>query len=314
MLKDANTIKRELAVPFAPEDLEWRLQQTTKEKDRGMAVAYVTNRAIQDRLDDVVGPENWHNDYKPWHAAGKKESQICGISIYNEDRKEWITKWDGAEDTDIEAIKGGLSDSMKRAAVQWGIGRYLYKLEGVWVSTEIKGNSCVIVASERAKLDKTYLAMLKKLNLTPAKPGGLQSELTPRTDGIAPQQPTKLEPPSQSQQSAKQHGPDRAPTPKQPERQLPPDGKVTRMERARPDVEYTVLSAKVQSGMSKNPTMSLTLQDRDGKTVKAFVRGSNASLVPGAQLYDVKLTLMQQNSVVFNVLEGYKILNAPQAA
>ena len=48
----------------------------------------------------------------------------------------FITKWDGAEDSDIEPVKGGLSDSMKRAAVQWGIGRYLYSMGALWVDVE----------------------------------------------------------------------------------------------------------------------------------------------------------------------------------
>ena len=64
MAKDAKTIREELARPFAPEDLEWRIQVTTKDKTSGLAIPYVTNRAIQDRLDEVVGPENWYNDYK----------------------------------------------------------------------------------------------------------------------------------------------------------------------------------------------------------------------------------------------------------
>lgn len=141
MAKDAKTIREELARPFAPEDLEWRIQVTTKDKTSGLAIPYVTNRAIQDRLDEVVGPENWYNDYKPWHGNGKKDAQICGISIYFEG-KGFITKWDGAEDSDIEPIKGGLSDSMKRAAVQWGIGRVLYKMtKPLWVKIEQKGNS-----------------------------------------------------------------------------------------------------------------------------------------------------------------------------
>lgn len=120
-------MQQALAKPFAPEDLEWRLQNTTEEKMRGLAVPYVTNRAIQNRLDEVCGPENWYNDFKPWHSNGKKEAQLCGIAIYFEGRG-FITKWDGAEDSDIESVKGGLSDSMKRAAVQWGIGRVLYDL------------------------------------------------------------------------------------------------------------------------------------------------------------------------------------------
>ena len=151
MAKDAKTIREELARPFAPEDLEWRIQVTTKDKTSGLAIPYVTNRAIQDRLDEVVGPENWYNDYKPWHGNGKKDAQICGISIYFEG-KGFITKWDGAEDSDIEPIKGGLSDSMKRAAVQWGIGRVLYKMtKPLWVKIEQKGNSYVICDTDRER-------------------------------------------------------------------------------------------------------------------------------------------------------------------
>ena len=65
-------MQQALALPFAPEDLEWRLQNTTEEKMRGLAVPYVTNRAIQNRLDEVCGPENWYNDFKPWHSNGEK--------------------------------------------------------------------------------------------------------------------------------------------------------------------------------------------------------------------------------------------------
>ena len=131
-----------LAKPFAPEDLEWRLQNTIEESMRGMAVPYVTNRAIQNRLDEVCGPENWYNEFKPWHSNGKKDAQLCGIAIYFEG-KGFITKWDGAEDSDIEPIKGGLSDSMKRAAYQWGIGRVLYSLDTVWVDIERRGRSYI---------------------------------------------------------------------------------------------------------------------------------------------------------------------------
>ena len=65
---------------------------------------------------------NWRNEFTKW---GEK-STLCGISIRI--GGEWITKYDGASETDIEAVKGGFSDSMKRAAVQWGMGRYLYNL------------------------------------------------------------------------------------------------------------------------------------------------------------------------------------------
>ena len=158
--KDTREMQAALAKPFAPEDLEWRLQNTIEETMRGMAVPYVTNRAIQNRLDEVCGPENWYNEFKPWHSNGKKDSQLCGIAIHFEG-KGFITKWDGAEDSDIEPIKGGLSDSMKRSAVQWGIGRVLYKMtKPLWVKIEQKGNSYVICDTERPKLNAAYLELL----------------------------------------------------------------------------------------------------------------------------------------------------------
>jgi hypothetical protein len=106
--------------------VEWRIQRSGFKGDKpwALVLAYVTNRAIQDRLDAVCGPENWQNEYKP---APSGEGVLCGIGVKLDGG--WVWKWDGAENTNFEAIKGGLSGSMKRAAVQWGIGRYLYDLE-----------------------------------------------------------------------------------------------------------------------------------------------------------------------------------------
>lgn len=114
-----------LRKPFAANEVEWRVQKSgisSGNRPWAMVLCYVTNRAIQNRLDEVFGMANWRNEYVRWG----ENSALCGISARIDG--EWITKWDGAGDTNIEATKGGLSDSMKRAAVQWGIGRYLYNL------------------------------------------------------------------------------------------------------------------------------------------------------------------------------------------
>jgi len=115
--------------PFPESDIEWRVGSVSKDGKKGTALAYLTNRAIMDRLDSAVGPELWKNDFREW-----KGGQLCGISIFI--NNEWITKWDGADDSKIEPTKGGLSDAMKRAAVQWGIGRYLYDLDTSWVALD----------------------------------------------------------------------------------------------------------------------------------------------------------------------------------
>ena len=118
---------KDLLTPFPAGDIEWRCGATTKDKKKGIALAYITNRAIMERLDDVCGQENWRNEFREWHGT----SQLCGLSIKVGD--EWITKWDGADNSDRDATKGGLSDAMKRAGYQWGIGRYLYHLPNEWV-------------------------------------------------------------------------------------------------------------------------------------------------------------------------------------
>ena len=298
--RDHSQIQAALRKPFAPEDLEWRLQQAFEEKMRGIAVPYVTNRAIQNRLDEAVGPENWYNDYKPWHGAGKKEAQLCGIAIYFEGRG-FITKWDGAEDSDIEPVKGGLSDSMKRAAVQWGIGRVLYNMDTVWVNIEKRGKTHVIKESERPKLDNEYLKMLQRLGLTPAPPFGTQAQLTPTS-------------PRESPQTG--HTPAPAQQPRETQRQqetVSPQESGNVVDLPQPAYEYIVESSNVQKGMSSQST-AVVLKDAEGKTTKAFARGLHAALVPGTALTHVKLSVKKQGTVVFYFLESYELADGRRAA
>ena len=72
-------MQQALAQPFAPEDLEWRLQNTIEDKMRGMAVPYVTNRAIQNRLDEVCGPENWYINGYNTPAGSFSAPKSCNI-------------------------------------------------------------------------------------------------------------------------------------------------------------------------------------------------------------------------------------------
>lgn len=118
-------IMKKLQAPFDEKDIEW-LEIKDKKDGKTYSCPFVTNRAIQRRLDDVCSVFGWKNEFVEW----KNKSQLCGISILNDDG-EWVTKWDGAEDSYMESTKGGLSGAMKRAAVQWGIGRYLYELPRV---------------------------------------------------------------------------------------------------------------------------------------------------------------------------------------
>jgi hypothetical protein len=124
-----------LQAVFLPNELEWRIQHSGEKEGRiwAICVPYVTNRAIQNRLDTVVGPALWKNEFRPGPDGGV----MCGLSIRI--HNEWITKWDGAENTDVEGVKGGLSVAMKRAAVHWGIGRYLYALDDIFATVHEHG-------------------------------------------------------------------------------------------------------------------------------------------------------------------------------
>jgi hypothetical protein len=120
----AKEIEAKLQEPFVESDIEWRVQQggVKNEKPWALVLAYVNNRAIMNRLDDVVGIGKWSNQFQ----AGPDGGVLCGLTLEIDGKS--LTKWDGAENTQIEPVKGGLSDAMKRAGVQWGIGRYLYNL------------------------------------------------------------------------------------------------------------------------------------------------------------------------------------------
>jgi hypothetical protein len=127
-----------LREPFPSSDIEWKPGSVTKDRKKGLAMPFITNRAIQDRLDDVCGASNWRNAYRPGPDGGV----LCGISINvtgDPLTPCWITKWDGADNNDYQGVKGGLSAAMKRAAVQWGIGRYLYAAPARWIPLDDRG-------------------------------------------------------------------------------------------------------------------------------------------------------------------------------
>ncbi len=114
---------KKLHEPFLAGDIEWRVQSAgvTSDKTWAKVLAYVQARAIFERLDEVCGSANWQLEVKQIDGGF-----LAGIGIRH--YGEWIWKWDGAQNTDIESLKGGISGAVKRAGVPWGIGRYLYNL------------------------------------------------------------------------------------------------------------------------------------------------------------------------------------------
>jgi len=124
-------VRAEMLKEFEENELEWRVQSCGVKKTKSnlvekpwvMVLVYVQARAIQNRLDEVFGWENWTEEYREVDG-----SIVCRLGVYYNDR--WIYKENGASKTDIEAFKGGISGAFKRVASSgFGIGRYLYKIE-----------------------------------------------------------------------------------------------------------------------------------------------------------------------------------------
>lgn len=185
MKKDctAEEIMAALQAPFSASDIEWRVSHSgvSNNKPWAMVRAYVTNRAIQARLDEVFGPAGWKNRYDDF-----KDGIICSISCLIEGH--WIEKADGAEQTEIESLKGGLSNSMKRAAVQWGIGRYLYKLESVFVEVfKDKRPGAVRIYDKKNKVEGYWFPpKLPDWALPESERGKGSTNQTPKTQSNPP--------------------------------------------------------------------------------------------------------------------------------
>lgn len=134
-----------LSAPFPADQIEWRVQSYDKKTGKwAMVLCYVQARAIMDRLDEVVGPECWETI-----MVETPNGILCRLGITFGNRVVW--KEDGAGLTEFEAFKGGISGALKRAAVQWGIGRYLYDLPATFVKLTEEKTAYMVRLDDKSK-------------------------------------------------------------------------------------------------------------------------------------------------------------------
>ena len=140
---------------FDEKDLEFRVGATNSDKTMGLALAYVQARAIQNRLDDVVGIENWKVSYREIQGGF-----LCTLSIRI--NNEWISKEDGANVTEFESVKGGISNAFKRVASSgFGIGRYLYNARNSWYPIKKQGNGYIFAEIPKLQLNEEKGSQIK---------------------------------------------------------------------------------------------------------------------------------------------------------
>jgi hypothetical protein len=134
-------IQQALTQPFDPAEVHWKPQAISG--NRALAIAYIDARSVMDRLDQVVGIESWHDDYE----ALPDGSVVCRLSVRI--GEEWVTKVDVGSPSDQKDAgdkrTAAFSDALKRAAVKWGIGRYLYSLPASWVDYDPKAKAFIKV-------------------------------------------------------------------------------------------------------------------------------------------------------------------------
>lgn len=142
-----------LARPFAFEEIRVKVLATNKDKTRGLIVPYIDARCVMDRLDEVVGPEAWSDEYFAL-AEGVIRCRLTVAGVSKEDV--------GLGDDP----KSAFSDALKRAAVKFGLGRFLYDSEKLWGPLDDRGQIKDPEAAKRAVL-------------------GMGTKQVPRTNGHA---------------------------------------------------------------------------------------------------------------------------------
>jgi len=134
----------ELEVPFDPAVIEWRVTNTTRSgKLRGQVIPYADPRAYTDRLNSLFSPAGWTRKYtvhtsanferKPDQKTIAKvfvtcELMIFGLGSHSATGEEWTDNDNAGTSAEAQAFK--------RSCACFGLGRYLYDFQGVWVDLD----------------------------------------------------------------------------------------------------------------------------------------------------------------------------------
>ena len=142
---DVNKVLLELEIPFSPDQVQWRVTNTTNDKKRGQVAPYADPRAYTDRLNALFSPQGWTREYKVETMSNitrvkKGESivsgkvlvtctvTIIGLGSHSGTGEEWADDDNGMTAADAQAFK--------RACSCFGLGRYFYDIPAIWVDLD----------------------------------------------------------------------------------------------------------------------------------------------------------------------------------
>jgi hypothetical protein len=133
----------DLEVPFDSSVIEWRVTNTAKDKRRGQVIPYADQRAYTDRLNGLMTPGGWTRKYtvhtSPNFQRGKDQTTVAkvfvtceltifGLGSHSATGEEWADDENAGTSAEAQAFK--------RASCCFGLGRYLYYFDGVWVDLD----------------------------------------------------------------------------------------------------------------------------------------------------------------------------------
>ena len=178
--------------PLLPTEIECRVGNVAKNGSGFFLLLYKNARVDQIILDETVGQFNWKCNYYQ-----VKNTMVCSVSIWSDERNEWVSKDNGGDDdTQMEQVKAELSDAFKRACFNWGIGRELYYSPKIWVAcdgeNDAKDHYSVKVIEYGENKRITNLVIIndrtKKVVFTHGKSGKVAqtSDLTPKNPTPTP--------------------------------------------------------------------------------------------------------------------------------
>jgi hypothetical protein len=159
----------ELLRPFGFGATKYRVMNVTKTKDKGSVAFYIDARDVMDRLDEVVGCENWQDKYTVLAFNDSRWAVECTLIV------------NGVAKTDVgegDAPKDAYSDALKRAAVKFGVGRYLYDMDtGNWFPIDEWKN---FTPDSKKQIDELLRRNLSRLGVE-SQPSALRKEPTTTT-------------------------------------------------------------------------------------------------------------------------------------
>src|SRR5512142_2403909 len=164
-------ILEQLRKPFPASKISFKCQTKPNEKGNSLVVAYIDARDVMERLDDVIGPY-WSDRYE---KAGTAKGLVCYLTVGG------VTRADvGDDDNENEPVKSAYSDAFKRAAVKFGIGRFLYDLPKMWAKAKLAGKSFALEDGEVERLRRQVDDFLAGKKTVPAGGNGSNGSSTPR--------------------------------------------------------------------------------------------------------------------------------------